>query len=165
MQLGMIGLGRMGGDMVRRLIRGGHNCVVFDKSPKPVEELTKEKATGATTLHDLVERLKTPRAVWLMLPAAVVDQTIEDLQPYLASGDILIDGGNSYYVDDIRRAKELAFKGIHCGFTGFNLFQSRSKLAQFTWVNCQIYKFLRCVRGHLRNSLTLAQRRSGSRSI
>ena len=113
MQLGMIGLGRMGADMVRRLIRGGHNCVVFDKSPKPVEELTKEKATGATTLHDLVERLKTPRAVWLMLPAAVVDQTIEDLLPYLASGDILIDGGNSYYVDDIRRAKALSSKGIH----------------------------------------------------
>src|SRR6516162_2074123 len=113
MQLGMIGLGRMGAEMVRRLIRGGHNCVVFDKSPRVVEELTKDKATGATTLHDLVERLKTPRAVWLMLPAAVVDQTIEDLQPYLASGDILIDGGNSYYVDDIRRAKALSSKGIH----------------------------------------------------
>jgi len=113
MQLGMIGLGRMGGDMVRRLIRGGHNCVVFDKSPKAVEELTKDKATGATTLHDLVERLKTPRAVWLMLPAAAVDRTIEELLPYLASGDILIDGGNSYYVDDIRRAKALSSKGIH----------------------------------------------------
>ena len=113
MQLGMIGLGRMGAEMVRRLIRGGHNCVVFDKSPRVVEELTKDKATGATTLHDLVERLKTPRAVWLMLPAAVVDQTIEELLPYLASGDILIDGGNSYYVDDIRRAKALSSKGIH----------------------------------------------------
>src|SRR5215469_2866068 len=113
MQLGMIGLGRMGADMVRRLMRGGHECVVFDKSPKAVEALTKEKATGATTLQDLVERLKTPRAVWLMLPAAVVQRTIEELQPHLASGDILIDGGNSYYVDDLRRAKALSSKGIH----------------------------------------------------
>src|SRR5215831_16546140 len=113
MQLGMIGLGRMGANMVRRLIRGGHDCVVFDKSPQAVGELTKEKATGATTLHELVEKLKTPRAVWLMVPAGVVDQNIEDLLPLLASGDILIDGGNSYYVDDIRRAKELASKGIH----------------------------------------------------
>ena len=113
MQLGMIGLGRMGANMVRRLIRGGHDCVVFDKSPQAVEELTKEKARGATTLHELVEKLKTPRAVWLMVPAGVVDQNIEALLPLLASGDILIDGGNSYYVDDIRRAKELAAKGLH----------------------------------------------------
>src|SRR5262249_36014510 len=94
-------------------IRGGHDCVVFDKSPQAVGELTKEKATGATTLHELVEKLKTPRAVWLMVPAGVVDQNIEDLLPLLASGDILIDGRNSTYVDDIRRAKELASKGIH----------------------------------------------------
>src|SRR5258705_9619976 len=100
MQLGMIGLGRMGANMVRRLIRGGHDCVVFNRSPKPVEELVKEKATGATDLRDLVKKLQKPRAVWLMVPAAAVDQTIRDLAPNLERGDILIDGGNSYYVDD-----------------------------------------------------------------
>ena len=113
MQLGMIGLGRMGANMVRRLIRGGHTCVVFDRSPETVSRLAKEKAVGAASLPDLVKRLKTPRAIWLMVPAAVVDETITDLLPLLDAGDILIDGGNSYYVDDIRRAKELAPKRIH----------------------------------------------------
>jgi 6-phosphogluconate dehydrogenase len=103
----------MGANMVRRLIRGGHDCVVFDMSSKAVAELAKEHATGTTSLVDLVTRLAKPRAVWLMVPAAVVDQTISDLLPHLESGDILIDGGNSYYVDDIRRAKALAPKGIH----------------------------------------------------
>jgi len=113
MQLGMIGLGRMGANMVRRLIRGGHDCVVFDMSPKAVAELAKEKAVGATSLQDFVKRLQKPRAVWLMVPAAVVDNTIADLLPLLEKGDILIDGGNSYYVDDIRRANAVAPKGIH----------------------------------------------------
>ncbi len=113
MQLGMVGLGRMGANMVRRLIKGGHSCVVFDMSPKAVEELAKEKAVGASSLADLVKKLAKPRAVWLMVPAAVVDKTIADILPHLEKGDILIDGGNSYYVDDIRRAKELAPKGIH----------------------------------------------------
>jgi 6-phosphogluconate dehydrogenase len=113
MQIGMIGLGRMGANMVRRLLRGGHDCVVFDRSPAAVEELVQEKAAGAANLGDLVKKLETPRALWLMVPAAVVDQTISDLLPYLDSGDTIIDGGNSYYVDDIRRANELASKGIH----------------------------------------------------
>jgi len=113
MQLGMIGLGRMGANMVRRLIKNGHNCVVFDHSPETVSQLVKEKAVGATSLADLVKKLDTPRAVWLMVPAAVVDETIKDLLPLLEAGDILIDGGNSYYVDDIRRANELAPKNIH----------------------------------------------------
>ncbi|MGE5345570.1 MAG: phosphogluconate dehydrogenase (NAD(+)-dependent, decarboxylating) [Acidithiobacillales bacterium] len=113
MQLGMIGLGRMGANMVRRLIGGRHECVVFDLSPKAVEDLAKEKAVGASSLADFVKRLSKPRAVWLMVPAAVVDRTIADLLPLLEKGDILIDGGNSYYVDDIRRSKELAPKGIH----------------------------------------------------
>src|SRR5438105_12741186 len=113
MQLGMIGLGRMGANMVRRLIKGGHQCVVFDRSPKAVEDLTKEKATGSSSLADLVKKLEKPRAVWLMVPAAVVDKTIADLLPSLEPGDILIDGGNSYYVDDIRRAKELSPREIH----------------------------------------------------
>jgi 6-phosphogluconate dehydrogenase len=113
MQLGMIGLGRMGANMVRRLITGGHDCVVFDMSPKAVAELTKEKAIGATSLQDLVKKLQKPRAVWLMVPAAVVDKSIADLLPLLEKGDILIDGGNSYYIDDIRRAKVLAPNGIH----------------------------------------------------
>jgi len=113
MQLGMIGLGRMGANMVRRLIRRGHQCVVFDMSPKAVQELVQEKAVGASSLADFVKKLETPRAVWLMVPAAVVDKSIADLLPLLEKGDILIDGGNSYYVDDIRRAKELAPKGIH----------------------------------------------------
>src|SRR5207344_1027524 len=113
MQLGMIGLGRMGANMVRRLIKGGHQCVVFDMSPKAVEDLAREKAIGASSLADLVRKLEKPRAVWLMVPAAVVDKSIADLIPHLESGDILIDGGNSYYVDDVRRAQELAPKGIH----------------------------------------------------
>jgi 6-phosphogluconate dehydrogenase len=113
MQLGMIGLGRMGANMVRRLIKNGHNCVVFDRSPQTVSELVKEKAIGADTLVDLVKKLEKPRAVWLMVPAAVVDQTIAELLPHLDAGDILIDGGNSYYIDDIKRAKDLASKRIH----------------------------------------------------
>jgi 6-phosphogluconate dehydrogenase len=113
MQLGMVGLGRMGANMVRRLLKGGHQCVVFDMSPKAVNELVQEKAEGSVSLHDLVTKLEKPRAIWLMVPAAVVDKTISDLTPYLEAGDILIDGGNSYYVDDIRRAKELAAKHIH----------------------------------------------------
>src|SRR5881628_4137734 len=107
MQLGMIGLGRMGANMVHRLLAGGHQCVVFDRSPKAVEELTHAKAVGASSIADLVKKLETPRAVWLMVPAAVVDTTITALVPHLRPGDILIDGGNSYYVDDIRRAREL----------------------------------------------------------
>src|SRR5499425_998012 len=113
MQLGMIGLGRMGANMVRRLIRKGHTCVVFDRSPQVVGELVKENAVGATSLVDLVKKLAKPRAVWLMVPAAVVDQTISDLLPHLEAGDILIDGGNSHYIDDIKRAKDLAPKHIH----------------------------------------------------
>jgi len=113
MQIGMIGLGRMGSNMVRRLIAGGHDCVVFDVSAKAVDELTKEKAVGAASLGDLVEKLAKPRAIWLMVPAAAVDNAIETLLPMLHSGDILIDGGNSYYVDDIRRAKHLAANGVH----------------------------------------------------
>jgi 6-phosphogluconate dehydrogenase len=113
MQLGMIGLGRMGANMVRRLIKGGHECVVFDLSPKAVEGLVKEKAVGASSFADFVKKLSKPRAVWLMVPAAVVDKTIAELLPSLERGDILIDGGNSYYIDDIRRAKELGPKGLH----------------------------------------------------
>ena len=113
MQLGMIGLGRMGANMVRRLLKNGHTCVVFDMSPKAVEELVQEKAVGSASPQEFAKNLQKPRAVWLMVPAAVVDKTIAGLLPHLESGDILIDGGNSYYVDDIRRAKELARKGIH----------------------------------------------------
>jgi len=113
MQLGMIGLGRMGANMVRRLMKAGHECVVFDMFPKAVEELAKEKAIGASSPADFVKKLTKPRAIWLMVPAAAVDKTIADLLPLLDAGDILIDGGNSYYVDDIRRAKELAAKKIN----------------------------------------------------
>jgi len=113
MQLGIIGLGRMGANMARRLIRKGHDCVVFDRAPEAVSQLAREKAIAATSLADLVKKLVKPRAVWLMVPAAVVDQTVNDLLPLLDAGDILIDGGNSYYVDDIRRAKQLAQKDIH----------------------------------------------------
>jgi len=113
MQLGMIGLGRMGANMVRRLVKAGHNCVVFDRSADTVKQLAGEGATGATSLDEFVNKLQKPRAIWLMVPAAVVDATIADLAPKLSKDDILIDGGNSYYIDDIRRAKELAPKGIH----------------------------------------------------
>ena len=113
MQLGMIGLGRMGANMVKRLLKGGHQCVVYDMSQKAVTELVQEKAVGASSLADLVKNMQKPRAVWLMVPAAVTDKTIADLLPHLEAGDILIDGGNSYYIDDIRRAKELARKKIH----------------------------------------------------
>jgi 6-phosphogluconate dehydrogenase len=113
MQLAMIGLGRMGANMVRRLLKGGHQCVVFDRSPKAIEALTKDKAIGTSSVADLVRKLEKPRAVWLMVPAAVVDETIADIVPHLERGDILIDGGNSYYVEDIRRAGELANKGIN----------------------------------------------------
>jgi 6-phosphogluconate dehydrogenase len=113
MQLGMIGLGRMGANMVRRLLKGGHDCVVFDMSAAAVAELVKEKATGTASLAEFAKTLKKPRVVWLMVPAGVVDKSIADLLPHLERGDILIDGGNSYYIDDIRRAKELKPKGIH----------------------------------------------------
>jgi len=113
MQLGMVGLGRMGANMARRLLKKGHECVVFDVSPKAVGELAKERAVGASSVSDLVKQLAKPRAVWLMVPAAVVDQTIAELLPHLEPGDILIDGGNSYYVDDIKRAKDLTPKRIH----------------------------------------------------
>ena len=113
MQLGMIGLGRMGANMVHRLLAGGHQCVVFDRSPKAAEELVRAKAVGASSVVDLVKKLETPRAVWLMVPAAAVDATIEELLPHLTPGDIVIDGGNSYYVDDIRRAQQLADKRVH----------------------------------------------------
>ncbi len=113
MQLGMVGLGRMGANMVRRLLKGGHECVVFDMSPKAVSELAAENAVGSASLADLVKKLEKPRAVWLMVPAAVVDKSIADILPALEPDDILIDGGNSYYIDDIRRAKELMPRRIH----------------------------------------------------
>ena len=112
MQLGMIGLGRMGSNMVRRLMRGGHQCVVFDASPQAVQNLVADTATGSSSLAEFVRQLAKPRAIWLMVPAAVTDKTIADLSALLEPGDILIDGGNSYYVDDIRRAKELAGRQI-----------------------------------------------------
>jgi 6-phosphogluconate dehydrogenase len=118
MQLGMIGLGRMGANMVLRLMKGGHQCVVFDRSPKAVQDLVREKATGSDSLATLVKSLQKPRAIWLMVPAAAVDQTIADLLPHLEPDDILIDGGNSYYIDDIRRAKELKAKRIHYADVG-----------------------------------------------
>jgi 6-phosphogluconate dehydrogenase len=120
MQLGMIGLGRMGANMVRRLINKGHNCVVFDRSPQAVSELVKERAIGSASLAEFVKKLEKPRAIWLMVPAAVVDQTIAELLPHLDAGDILIDGGNSYYIDDIRRAKELSpkFHYVDVGTSG-----------------------------------------------
>jgi 6-phosphogluconate dehydrogenase len=113
MQLGMIGLGRMGANMVRRLLRGGHQCVVYDRSPEVVKGMAGEGAAGANSLDEFVKKLTKPRALWLMVPAAVVDHSIQDLAPKLDQGDILIDGGNSYYIDDIRRAKELKPRGIH----------------------------------------------------
>jgi 6-phosphogluconate dehydrogenase len=112
MQLGMVGLGRMGANMVRRLMKNGHQCVVFDMSAKAVQELAGEGATGASSLQDFVSKLIKPRAIWLMIPAAVVDQTIAEIAPRMEKGDILIDGGNSYYIDDIRRSKQLGPQGI-----------------------------------------------------
>jgi 6-phosphogluconate dehydrogenase len=112
MQLGMVGLGRMGANMVRRLINGGHECVVFDRSQQAVADLVKDKATGSSSVEEFVAKLSKPRAIWLMIPAAVVDETIASIVPHLDAGDILIDGGNSYYIDDIRRAKDLSAKGI-----------------------------------------------------
>jgi 6-phosphogluconate dehydrogenase len=113
MKIGMIGLGRMGSNMVRRLISGGHQCVVYDLSSKAVSDLEKEKATGSASLADFAAKLERPRAVWLMVPAAVVDSTIAGLLKVLEKGDIILDGGNSYYVDDIRRTKELGQAGLH----------------------------------------------------
>src|SRR3954451_5330842 len=113
MQLGMVGLGRMGGNMVRRLLKGGHQCVVFNRSPKAMDDLASGGAVGASSLGDFVKTLHKPRAIWLMAPAAVVDNLIADLRPLLEAGDIIVDGGNSYYVEDIRRAKLLASKKIH----------------------------------------------------
>ncbi|MHB8301937.1 MAG: phosphogluconate dehydrogenase (NAD(+)-dependent, decarboxylating) [Acidobacteriaceae bacterium] len=113
MELGMIGLGRMGTNMVKRLQRAGHKCVVYDLHAETVQALTKEGATGTTSLEDFVKKLKTPRAIWMMVPAAVVDPTLETLISLLERDDVLIDGGNSYYHDDIRRAADLKPKGIH----------------------------------------------------
>jgi 6-phosphogluconate dehydrogenase len=113
MQLGMIGLGRMGANMVRRLEKAGHNCVVYDRTPAVVQQLTADGATGSSSLDDFVAKLQKPRAIWLMVPAAVVDATIAELAPKLSNDDTIIDGGNSYYIDDIRRAKELTARGIH----------------------------------------------------
>ena len=121
MQLGMIGLGRMGANLVRRLMRDGHRCVVYDVSPEAVKQLEGEGATGATSLADFVAKLETPRAAWLMLPAAITGQTLDELAELLEPGDAVIDGGNSYYRDDIIRAKQLAPKQIHyldCGTSG-----------------------------------------------
>ncbi len=113
MQLGMVGLGRMGANMVRRLLRGGHECVVFDRDPASVKQLAKEGATGATSPDDFVAKLKPPRAAWLMVPAAAVEGTLTDLTGRLQKGDTIIDGGNSYYIDDIQRARELTARGLH----------------------------------------------------
>ena len=121
MQVGMIGLGRMGANMVRRWMRGGHQCVVHDVSGDAVQALAREGATGAASLDDFVARLAGPRVVWLMVPAAVVDGTLDELVPRLASGDVVVDGGNSFYQDDIERAKRLAARGLHyvdCGTSG-----------------------------------------------
>src|SRR6202789_4057853 len=114
MQLGMVGLGRMGANMVRRLVAHGHECFVFDMSAKVVADMAKEKGiVGTSSLEDMVTKMAKPRAIWLMIPAGVVEKTIQEIAPHLEAGDILIDGGNSYYIDDIRRAKELATKGIN----------------------------------------------------
>ncbi len=113
MQIGMVGLGRMGGSMVRRLLRAGHQCVVFDRSSDAVHALAQEGATPAFSMQDLASKLTTPRALWLMLPAAAVDTMIGELTPFLAAGDILIDGGNSWYKDDIARARQLSAHSIH----------------------------------------------------
>jgi 6-phosphogluconate dehydrogenase len=113
MQVGMVGLGRMGANMVRRLMRGGHQCVVFDVSSKAVEALAKEGATGASSLDDFAAKLAKPRVTWMMVPAGVVESTLDGLASRFERGDIIVDGGNSYYIDDIRRAKGLRDKGVH----------------------------------------------------
>src|SRR6185369_6451083 len=113
MQIGMIGLGRMGANMVRRLLRGGHECVVNDRNPEAVKTLVDEGAAGAASLGDFISKMKAPRAIWLMVPAALVDTIINQLLTVVSAGDVIIDGGNSYYIDDIRRAHELKTKGIH----------------------------------------------------
>src|SRR6185436_11873510 len=121
MQLGMIGLGRMGGNMARRLMRGGHSCIVYDRAADAMRALAGEGAVASTTLEDFLGKLSAPRAIWLMLPAALVDATIEALEPRLKPGDIIIDGGNSYYRDDVDRAKRLSSRGLHyvdCGTSG-----------------------------------------------
>ena len=122
MQLGMVGVGRMGGNMAIRLIKAGHQIAVYSARPESREKFAKETgATAASSVKDLVVRLAPPRAVWLMIPAGAVDRTLSDLTPFMEKGDIIVDGGNSYYIDDIRRAKELAPKGIHyvdCGTSG-----------------------------------------------
>ena len=112
MQIAMVGLGRMGANMVRRLIKGGHECVVYDRSQEAVQSLVKEGATGSSSLEDMVSKLPKPRAVWLMVPAGVVDKTVQELKPHLEAHDIIIDGGNSHYVDDIRHSKAVAAQGI-----------------------------------------------------
>jgi len=112
MQLGMIGLGRMGANMVRRLMRGGHQCVVYDHTAAQVSQLAGEGATGSSSLDQFIQQLRPPRAIWLMVPAAVVDSTLDQLAQKLQKGDIVIDGGNSYYIDDIRRAQQLQSRGI-----------------------------------------------------
>src|SRR5271166_4417360 len=118
MQLGMIGLGRMGANMVRRLQKNGHQTVVYDRSADTVKQLTTEGSAGSGSLDEFVKKLSKPRAIWLMVPAFAVDSTLADLAPKLDKGDIVIDGGNSYYIDDIRRAKELKTKGIHYADVG-----------------------------------------------
>ncbi len=121
MQIGMVGLGRMGANMVRRLLKGGHTCVVRDVAPAAVDALVKDGAVGSTSLADFVDRLAKPRAIWLMVPAGLVDPTLAELGPLLAAGDVVIDGGNSHYRDDVDRAKRLAAAGLHyvdCGTSG-----------------------------------------------
>src|SRR5215207_1418740 len=113
MQIGMIGLGRMGANMVRRLLRGGHECVVNDRNPEAIKALEDEGAIGAASLDSFVAKLKPPRAIWLMIPAALVDMMLDQLVTVVSAGDVIIDGGNSYYIDDIRRARELKAKSIH----------------------------------------------------
>ena len=132
MQLGMIGLGRMGTSMVRRLLRAGHQCVVYDIHPEAVQTLAKEDAIGATSLEDFVHKLSKPRALWIMVPAAAVDQTLKALVPLLERDDVVIDGGNSYYHDDIRRDAELRPKGIHYVDVGTSAFSVGSTTAAGT---------------------------------
>ena len=113
MQVGMVGLGRMGSNMVRRLLKAGHECIVYNRSPEPIRTLVGEGASGAATLVELVRMLRKPRAIWLMVPAAAVEPVLTELTTIIDAGDVLIDGGNSYYHDDIRRASWLRAKGIH----------------------------------------------------